>query len=79
MSALERDPTSCAFAPIVIPAVARLDLARETLFRTVAQLTLNYRDGPLSEGHAAHLHGGDRLPWIKSADQENFAILSTLR
>ena len=50
-------------APIVIPAALSRGLVRDFLFRTVAQITLNYRGGPLSAGKVGDVHGGDRLPW----------------
>ncbi len=55
-------------APLVIPTVTRVGAAREWLFRTVSQLMINYRDSELSTGRAGEVHGGDRLPWVKSAD-----------
>jgi 2-polyprenyl-6-methoxyphenol hydroxylase-like FAD-dependent oxidoreductase len=66
-------------APLLIPAIASFESAREYLFRTVAQLTLNYRDGPLSAGKAGRVQGGDRLPWSPSDSQDNYAPLSDMR
>jgi 2-polyprenyl-6-methoxyphenol hydroxylase-like FAD-dependent oxidoreductase len=65
-------------APLLIPTVARLEAAREYLFRTVAQITLNYRGGPLSVGTASRVHGGDRLPWVPVDGQDNFASLAAM-
>jgi 2-polyprenyl-6-methoxyphenol hydroxylase-like FAD-dependent oxidoreductase len=65
-------------APLLIPAVAGFEAAREYLFRTVAQLTLNYRGGPLSAGTAGRIQGGDRLPWASVDGQDNFASLAAL-
>jgi 2-polyprenyl-6-methoxyphenol hydroxylase-like FAD-dependent oxidoreductase len=65
-------------APLLIPAVIGLDPAREYLFRTVGQITLNYRGGPLSEGAAGHVHGGDRLPWAPHDGRDNFSSLSAM-
>jgi 2-polyprenyl-6-methoxyphenol hydroxylase-like FAD-dependent oxidoreductase len=65
-------------APLLIPAVASFEVAREYLFRTVAQFTLNYRGGPLSVGQAGGVHGGDRLPWAPSEGQDNYAGLADL-
>jgi len=48
------------------------------LFRTVSQTNVNYRRSPLSEGRTGSLHGGDRLPWVKIGDADNFAPLSSL-
>jgi 2-polyprenyl-6-methoxyphenol hydroxylase-like FAD-dependent oxidoreductase len=65
-------------APLVIPEVIGIEAAREYLFRTVGQITLNYRGGPLSMGKAGQVHGGDRLPWVEIDGQDNFAPLSTI-
>jgi hypothetical protein len=51
-------------APLLIPEIAGFEMAREYLFRTVGQITLNYRGGPLSSGRTGKIHGGDRLPWV---------------
>ena len=45
------------------------------IFRTVSQITLNYRGGPLSVGSAGHVHGGDRLPWVAVDGKDNFTSL----
>jgi 2-polyprenyl-6-methoxyphenol hydroxylase-like FAD-dependent oxidoreductase len=60
--------------PLVIPTVTKVGAAREWLFRTVSQLMINYRDSELSTGKAGDVHGGDRLPWVKAAD--NYGPLS---
>ncbi|MGE8186007.1 FAD-dependent oxidoreductase [Pseudomonas sp. NPDC086278] len=62
-------------APFVIPKVASLEAGREFLFRTVSQITLNYRGMPLSTGVAGHVHGGDRLPWAHDGEGDNFESL----
>jgi 2-polyprenyl-6-methoxyphenol hydroxylase-like FAD-dependent oxidoreductase len=62
--------------PLVLPTVARVSAWREWLFRTVSQLMINYRDSPLSQGVAGEIHGGDRLPWVKSLD--NFQSLAQI-
>jgi len=51
---------------------------REFMFRTISQITLNYRGGPLSRGLAGHVHGGDRLPWAPVDGADNFAPLATM-
>jgi 2-polyprenyl-6-methoxyphenol hydroxylase-like FAD-dependent oxidoreductase len=61
--------------PLVIPAVAKLDAWREWLFRTVSQVMLNYRRGPLSEGQAGDVQGGDRLPWVAVEGVDNYRPL----
>ena len=60
--------------PLVIPTAAKVEALREWLFRTVSQLMINYRDSELSLGKAGDVHGGDRLPWVQSAD--NFGPLA---
>src|SRR5215813_2286348 len=51
-------------APVLIPMALHLQAAREFLFRTVSQVTLNYRGHAFSAGAAGEVHGGDRLPWV---------------
>ena len=63
-------------APVLLPKVIGFEFAREFLFRTVSQIMLNYRDGPLSEGSAGQVHGGDRLPWAAGSASDNFAPLA---
>jgi hypothetical protein len=42
-------------------------------------MVVNYRRGPLSEGAAGDVWGGDRLPWVKLANgADNFTSLQTL-
>jgi len=65
-------------APILLPAAASLDMARDYLFRTVSQITLNYRGSRLSQGAAGHVHGGDRLPWVRTDGGDNFAPLADI-
>ena len=48
------------------------------MFRTVSQITLNYRNGPLSRGVAGSVHAGDRLPWVQIDGVDNFAPLATM-
>src|SRR6266852_5093040 len=51
-------------APVLFPRVVSFEVVREYIFRTVSQITLNYRGHTLSAGSAGHVHGGDRLPWV---------------
>jgi len=64
--------------PVVFPRVVAFEPVRNFIFRTVSQITLNYRRTPLSVGAAGHVHGGDRLPWVRSEDADNFAPLSAM-
>jgi 2-polyprenyl-6-methoxyphenol hydroxylase-like FAD-dependent oxidoreductase len=65
-------------APLVIPIAVAFVPVREFMFRTVSQITLNYRGGPLSRGAAGHVHGGDRLPWVPVGGADNFATLASV-
>ena len=62
-------------APIVLPQIVRFDAVREFIFRTISQLTLNYRDKGLDEGRAGRVYGGERLPWVKSGSDDNYTAL----
>jgi hypothetical protein len=63
------------FAPMI-----SLKTVRRLAFRTVSQTVVNYRESSLSEGRAGKIHGGDRLPWVKSeaTGGDNFAPLASL-
>jgi 2-polyprenyl-6-methoxyphenol hydroxylase-like FAD-dependent oxidoreductase len=65
-------------APVLVPMAAAFDAVREFMFRTVSQITLNYRHGPLSRGEAGQVHGGDRLPWVRIEGADNFATLAAM-
>ncbi len=65
-------------APVLIPIAIAFAPVREFMFRTVSQITLNYRRGPLSHGSAGHVHGGDRLPWAPVDGVDNFERLTTM-
>ena len=62
-------------APTVLSRAFRFEAVREFAFRTVSQINLNYRGGPLSEGKAGGVRGGDRLPWVKADGLDNFEFL----
>ncbi|HEY1751046.1 MAG TPA: FAD-dependent monooxygenase [Caulobacteraceae bacterium] len=56
--------------PLILKPALAVEPVREFMFRTVSQITLNYRGGPLSAGEAGPVRGGDRLPWVNGADDE---------
>jgi hypothetical protein len=56
----------------------KIEAAREYIFRTISQLTLNYRGMDLARGHAGPLHGGDRLPWVRLDAGDNYEALSRI-
>ncbi len=68
--------------PLLVPAFFALTTVRRFLFRTVSQTAVNYRGSSLSAGRAGTVHGGDRLPWVKTdlsgGDKDNFASLTSL-
>jgi hypothetical protein len=65
-------------APTVLATASSLGPVREFLFRTVSQITLNYRDAPLSVGSAGRVHAGDRLPWVSAGERDNYGPLKEL-
>src|SRR3984957_7013029 len=65
-------------APLLVPEIASIPAAREFLFRTVAQIALNYRGSPLSIGTAGLVHGGDRLPYVAEASDDNHATMAAI-
>jgi 2-polyprenyl-6-methoxyphenol hydroxylase-like FAD-dependent oxidoreductase len=66
--------------PAFAPALFRVPAMGRFAFRTVSQITVNYRDSALSRGSAGKLHGGDRLPWVKigQGEEDNFAALTSM-
>ncbi len=67
--------------PLAVPALLRGRGARRLMFRVLSQTQLNYRGGPVSDGRAGHVRGGDRLPWVASVDpggSDNFTPLASL-
>jgi hypothetical protein len=68
--------------PLLIPNFFAFNRVRRFLFRTVSQTAVNYRGSSLSEGRAGTVHGGDRLPWVKTnlngVDTDNFAPLTSV-
>src|SRR3981081_12638 len=68
--------------PIFMPALFKFRAVRRYMFRTVSQTAENYRGSSLSEGRAGTIHGGDRLPWLKTdsngTDKDNFGPLTSM-
>ncbi|HEY1817327.1 MAG TPA: FAD-dependent monooxygenase [Kofleriaceae bacterium] len=62
--------------PHVMSGLSRIQAVRRFLFRTVSQIEIDYRGSPISQGRAGRVHGGDRLPWVETAN--NFAPLKSL-
>jgi 2-polyprenyl-6-methoxyphenol hydroxylase-like FAD-dependent oxidoreductase len=64
--------------PALLPLLFASKPMRRVLYRTVSQTNVNYRGSPLSEGHFGSVRGGDRLPWVKTTDIDNYASLTAL-
>lgn len=62
--------------PLLLPLIFRRPAFRRRLFRILSQTRITYRDTPLSTGVVGAVHSGDRLPWLRHAD--NFAPLKSL-
>ena len=65
-------------APWLIPLLWRLPRVPRLLFQTISQTRIHYRASRLSQGAAGKVRGGDRLPWVPSADGDNFAPLRAI-
>jgi len=65
-------------APFLLPQVVKLESARDWIFRTISQITLNYRDHGLDEGHLGAIRGGDRMPWVRMASGDNYQTLQSI-
>ena len=68
--------------PLLIPPLFKLAAVRRFMFLTISQTAVNYRGSSLSEGRVGQVHGGDRLPWVKSEvnglDADNFEPLTSM-
>ena len=67
--------------PRIVPRLMSRTAVRRFMFKTVSQTQLTYRGGPLAEGKAGAVHGGDRLPWVppdSTGGADNFAPLTSL-
>jgi 2-polyprenyl-6-methoxyphenol hydroxylase-like FAD-dependent oxidoreductase len=73
------DVVRTRLVPVVMPWALGFERVRRLLFRTVSQITVNYRSGPLSVGAAGSVHGGDRLPWVRTGALDNYEALNTLK
>jgi 2-polyprenyl-6-methoxyphenol hydroxylase-like FAD-dependent oxidoreductase len=62
--------------PVLLPVATTFAGVRDFMFRTVSQTMISYRDGPLGEGRAGDVHGGDRLPWAPVDGVDNFDSLA---
>lgn len=63
-------------APQLASLAYGVGAVREYAFRLVSQTMIRYRDSPISAGRAGAVHGGDRLPWVRAAD--NYGPLAAI-
>ncbi|MBA2687777.1 MAG: FAD-dependent monooxygenase [Gemmatimonadaceae bacterium] len=64
--------------PLIAPFLTRVPTVRRLLFRTVSQTNIEYRRSSLSEGKAGKIRAGERLPWARDGDVDNFDSLELL-
>ncbi len=72
------DVVRTRLAPALLPKAIAFEAIREFMFRTVSQISLNYRGKPLSSGAAGDVQGGDRLPWVPINGTDNFVPLAAM-
>ena len=63
-----RTLTRRLLAPLAIAIATKLPATRRAFFRVISQTQIHYPESALSEGSAGKIRGGDRLPWVASAD-----------
>jgi 2-polyprenyl-6-methoxyphenol hydroxylase-like FAD-dependent oxidoreductase len=64
--------------PIFFSSITKIHLFLKMAFRTISQTRINYRESFLSVGSGKKIKAGDRLPWIKSGQGDNFENLRSL-
>jgi 2-polyprenyl-6-methoxyphenol hydroxylase-like FAD-dependent oxidoreductase len=64
--------------PRLAPIMLSVGAVRRFMFRTVSQIVIDYRHSPVSAGGAGGVHGGDRLPWIRTGEHDNFSPLTAI-
>jgi hypothetical protein len=62
--------------PVALPTLTKFEAVRDFLFRTVSQITIDYRHCSLNAGEAGDIHGGDRLPWVVAEGIDNYEPLA---
>lgn len=63
--------------PYLAPVITKFQSARMEIFRRGSQLVCTYRGSPLSQPAAGNgvVQPGDRLPWVKTEQSDNFSTL----
>jgi 2-polyprenyl-6-methoxyphenol hydroxylase-like FAD-dependent oxidoreductase len=70
-------------APSVFPRLFAMRPIRRAFFRMLSQLAIKYPDSWLSAGHAGHVRGGERLPWVQwtgddGSTRDNYQFFTSL-
>ena len=66
------------FLPYIAPLLFKIPGVPKMAFLRASQILINYRDSPLSQGSTGTIRAGDRLPYVKNDDYDNFKSLTTL-
>ena len=64
--------------PKMVATLAKFSRPRKLVFKTVSQTRISYKVCEFNRGKAGAVSGGDRLPWIATAESDNFAVLQSL-
>lgn len=58
--------------PILVPTLFKFEASRDYMFNAVSQIIIAYHGGMISAGKAGDVAGGDRLPWVRTPEGDNF-------
>ena len=64
--------------PAIMSFLLKFRWVRRAMFRLVSQVRIHYHNSPISFGRAGKLHAGDRLPYVKIEESDNFEPLKKL-
>jgi 2-polyprenyl-6-methoxyphenol hydroxylase-like FAD-dependent oxidoreductase len=64
--------------PTLLSLLVRFPAFVRLAFRTVSQTRIHYRMSPLSKGCAGTVSAGDRLPWVRFGEHDNYMSLQNL-
>ncbi|NNM59321.1 MAG: hypothetical protein HKM04_05850 [Legionellales bacterium] len=65
--------------PFIGPILFKIDKMRRFAFSTISQIRIEYRASVLSEGNVDEIHAGDRLPWVRQEQGDNYTPLKSLQ
>lgn len=64
--------------PYIIPQLIQTSWIKKALFKVLSQTQLHYRKSMLSIGKVGDYYGGDRFPWIRTEDGDNYQYLQAV-